>query len=160
MAEPIQYTPKPPKIGPDAHDELERLLQTMHEHGVLRFANDLVAANTQWTQIIVEGLSKEGSRRTVQNLSVLLMVLSRIEPGDFYKMVFALRDSLEYLARCEPGNDQPQAPGLKGTYRMLKDDALWRGLTPLLGALKTFGKGLEREVEKPISAFTGKPTER
>jgi uncharacterized protein YjgD (DUF1641 family) len=160
MAEPIQYTPKPPNIGPDAHDELERLLQTMHEHGVLRFANDLVAANTQWTQIIVDGLSKEGSRKTVQNLSVLLMVLSRIEPGHFYKALFALRDSLEYLARYEPDAGKPEPPGLKGAYRMLKDDSLWRGLTPLLGALKAFGDGLEREVDKPISAFTGKPTER
>lgn len=160
MAEPIQYMPKPPKIGPDAHDELERLLQTMHEHGVLRFANDLVAANTQWTQIIVEGLSKEGSRKTVQNLSVLLMVLSRIEPAHFYKALFALRDGLEYLARHEADSEKQEAPGIKGAYRMLKDDALWRGLTPLLGALKAFGEGLEREVDKPISAFTGKRTER
>lgn len=159
MAEPIQYTPKPANVVPDAHDELERLLHTMHEHGVLRFANDLVAANTQWTQIIVEGLSKEGSRKTVQNLSVLLMVLSRIEPGHFYKMVFALRDSLEYLARHEPDSDKSEPPGIKGTYRMLKDDALWRGLGPLLGALKVFGEGLDRKVDKPISAFTGKPTE-
>lgn len=160
MAEPIQYMPKPPKIGPDAHDELERLLQTMHEHGVLRFANDLVAANTQWTQIIVEGLSKEGSRKTVQNLSVLLMVLSRIEPAHFYKALFALRDGLEYLARHEADSEKQEAPGIKGAYRLLKDDELWRGLTPLLGALKTFGEGLQREVDKPISAFTGKPTER
>ncbi len=159
MAEPIQYTPRPAKIGPDAHDELERLLQSMHEHGVLRMANDLVAANTQWTQIIVDGLSKAGSRKTVQNLSILLMVLSRIEPGDFYKMLFALRDSLEYLARPEPAADKPEPPGIRGAYRMLKDDALWRGLRPLLGALKAFGEGLDRKVDTPISAFTGKPTE-
>ncbi|HET7370775.1 MAG TPA: DUF1641 domain-containing protein [Gammaproteobacteria bacterium] len=160
MAEPIQYTPHTAKIGPDAHDEVERLLQTMHEHGVLRLANDLVAANTQWTQIIVDGLNKEGSRKTVQNLSVLLMLLSRIEPNQFYKVLFALRDALEYVARYEPKSEKAGSPGMKGAYKMLNDDALWRGVTPLLDALKVFGEGLNREVDKPISAYSGKPTQR
>lgn len=160
MAEPIQYTPRPAKTGPDAHDELERLLQTLHRHGVLRLANDLAASNTRWAQIVVDGLSKEGSRRTVQNLSILLMLLSRIEPGHFYKVLFALRDGLETLARREPGDGTPEPPGLKGAYRMLKDESLWRALAPLIGALKTFGDGLDREVDKPVTAFTGKPTER
>lgn len=160
MAEPIQYTPRPPKIGPDAHDELERLLQTMHEHGVLRLVNDLAAANAQWTQVIVDGLHKEGSRKAVQNLSILLMVLSRIEPAHFYKMVFALRDSLEYIARYDPDHEKAEAPGVTGTYKMLNDEALWHAVAPLIGAMKTFAQGLEREVDKPISAFTGKPTER
>ncbi len=160
MAEPIQYTPKPAKIGPDAHDELERLLQTMHEHGVLRLADDLVAANTQWTQVIVDGLNKEGSRKTVQNLSILLMLLSRIEPAQLYKVLFALRDGLEQIAHHQPKTEKIDSPGIKGTYKMLNDDTLWQGVMPLLEALKAFGKGLNRKVDKPISAYSGKSTQR
>ncbi len=160
MAEPIQYTPEPPKIGPDAHEELERLLQTAHEHGALRFANDVIASNTQWTQVLVDGLNKEGSRNAVQNLSMLLMLLSRIEPNQLYKVLFAARDSLEHVARYEPENEKPGSPGIKGAYKMLNDDALWRAVTPMIEALKIFGDGLNREVHKPVSDFTGKPTER
>ena len=38
MAKSIEYQPEPAKIGPDAHDELERLLETLHQHGVLRLS--------------------------------------------------------------------------------------------------------------------------
>jgi hypothetical protein len=39
---------------------------------------------------------------------------------------------------------------------MLHDDALWQALTPLIEGMKAFSAGLERKVDKPISAFTGK----
>lgn len=39
---------------------------------------------------------------------------------------------------------------------MLHDDALWQALTPLIEAMKAFSAGLARDVDKPISAFTGK----
>jgi uncharacterized protein YjgD (DUF1641 family) len=157
MAEPIQYTPKPPKVDSDAHEALEHLLETAHQHGVLRFANDLIASNGQWAQVLADGLNKEGSRKAVQNLAMLLMLLSRIEPKQLYKLLFAARDSLEYVARYRPGTDAG-APGVKGAYQMLHDEALWRSIAPLLDALKVFGNGLERDVQTPISAFSGKQT--
>lgn len=52
MAQPIQYTPKPARIEPTAQEELQRLRETCHEHGLLRFANDVIAANTQIAQTI------------------------------------------------------------------------------------------------------------
>lgn len=159
MAEPLKYTPTPPKIGPDAHQELERLLQTAHEHGALRLANDLIAANREWTQVVVDGLNKEGSRRAVQNLAMLPMLLSRIEPNQFYKVLSAAKDALECVARPRPKKSgQDDAPGIKGAYKLLQDDTLWHALAPLVDALKAFGEGLDRDVHKPISAFSGKPT--
>lgn len=44
----------------------------------------------------------------------------------------------------------------RGTTKMLHDDALWQALTPLIEAMKAFSAGLARDVDKPISAFTGK----
>ena len=71
MAERISHTVTPPRIGPDAHEALEGLLQTLHEHGVLRFANDVVAANPQIAQVLVSGLQKEGTLNAIQNVSSL-----------------------------------------------------------------------------------------
>ncbi len=160
MAEPIQYTPRPPKIGPDAHEELEQLLQTAHEHGVLRFMNDLIGANTEVASVLVSGLNSDGARNAVQNLSVLAMVLSRLPPGQFYKITFAVRDGLQCMSEYrqhDGDSEDDEAPGVSGAYRMLHDEALWRAITPLVEALKVFADGLERDVDKPVSAFTGKP---
>lgn len=155
MAERIQYDPKPAKIGPDAHEELDRLLNTLHEQGVLRFANDLVGAQSKVTEVLVSGLGKPGTLNAIQNLSILGMALSRVHPNDFYKVVFAATDSLNALAAT--ASPETEAPGVRGTYRMLRDEQLWQGVMPLLEALKVFAAGLERDVDKPITSFTGKP---
>ncbi|UAW97110.1 DUF1641 domain-containing protein [Halopseudomonas nanhaiensis] len=159
MAEPIDYDVKPTPIGPDAHEELERLLQSLHEGGVLRFANDLVSSKSEVTKVLVDGLNQEGSLNAVQNLSILLMALSRIEPGEFYKVVFGLKDAMTELSRHAPQNKREDAPGITGAYKMLHDDKLWASLTPLIGALKVFAERLGEDTEKPVTKFTGKQTE-
>ncbi|WP_029592034.1 DUF1641 domain-containing protein [Franconibacter pulveris] len=160
MAKSIEYQVEPPKIGPTAEEELQRLLQTLHEHGVLRLANDLVASNNEWMQVIVSGLSRKGSLNTIQNISVLLLALSTIPPERMYKLAFGLRDFIAELSREEQeesaGNS---APGARGAWKMLHDDELWQSLTPILNGMKAFSRRMEEEVDKPISSFSGKPSD-
>lgn len=54
---------------------------------------------------------------------------------------------------------QHEAPGVTGAYRMLKDEKLWSSLMPLIDGLKVFADRMGQEPEKPITRFTGKPTE-
>lgn len=161
MAKAIEYQVEPPKIGPTAEEELQRLLQTLHEHGVLRLANDLVASNNEWMQVIVSGLSRKGSLNTIQNISVLLLALSTIPPERMYKLAFGLRDFMAELSREEeqPESANNSAPGARGAWKMLHDDELWHSLTPLLNGLKAFSRRMEEEVDKPISSFSGKPSD-
>ena len=160
MAKAIDYTPEPPRIGPTAHEELERLLQSLHEHGMLRFANDLVASNNEWMQVIVNGLSRKGSLNVIQNLSVLLMALSTIPPERMYKLAFGLRDLISEVSReQEKPAEESGAPGARGAWKMLHDDELWQALTPLLNGMKAFSRRMEEEVDKPISSFSGKPSD-
>jgi uncharacterized protein YjgD (DUF1641 family) len=93
----------------------------------------------------------------LQNLSVLCMALSRVPPEQFYRIVFALKDGMEGLIAAA-GRSQASShpPGLTGAYRMLQDEHLWGALAPLGEALKAFAAGIERPVENPISAFSGK----
>ncbi|MDY0884721.1 DUF1641 domain-containing protein [Dongia soli] len=158
MAERIGYDVKPTKTSPDAQDELQRLLDSLHKHGMLRLANDLVCANTQIAKVVVDGLNKEGTLNALQNLSLLLMALSRIPPARFQKTVFAITDALDSASRYRPEPNEDEAPGLSGAYRMLNDEDLWRALHPLIAGLKAFSQHLDRDEEKPISAFTGKPS--
>lgn len=161
MAKAIDYQVEPPVIGPTAEEELQRLLQTLHEHGLLRLANDLVASNNDWLKVIVDGLSRKGSLNVIQNISVLLMALSTIPPEQTYKLAFGLRDFMAELSREEqpPQSGNGSAPGARGAWKMLHDDELWHSLTPLLNGMKAFSRRMEEEVDKPISSFSGKPSD-
>lgn len=164
MAKAIDYQVEPPVIGPTAEEELQRLLQTLHEHGVLRLANDMVASNNDWLKVIVDGLSRKGSLNVIQNISVLLMALSTIPPERMYKLAFGLRDFMAELSREGHEEEKSQsangsAPGARGAWKMLHDDELWHSLMPLLNGMKAFSRRMEEEVDKPISSFSGKPSD-
>ena len=164
MAKPIPYEVRPARAETTAREELDRLLETCHRHGLLRLANDLVATNTDIARIVVSGLEKPGTLNAIQNLSVLLMALSCIPPAEFYRLVFALADGAGRLAAhtrdgqssAHPGEDGEHPPGLLGAYRLLRDEQLWRALGPIIDGLKGFAEGLEKPVSNPISDFSGK----
>lgn len=160
MAERIEYSPPPNEnLDPSAHDELERLLQTLHRQGVLRFANDIVGSEEDLTRTIVNALNRESSLNAIQNLSSLFLALSSIPPGQFYKTVFALRDAVTTMDTEVRSTEDHAAPGIGGIYRLLKDETLWKSLTPLLEGLKTFHQAMDRDVERPISDLKNKPSD-
>lgn len=157
MAKPISYQARSAPTETSAREELDRLLETCHRHGLLRLANDLVAANTDIARIIVGGLEKPGTLNAIQNLSVLLMALSCIPPAEFYRLVFALADGAARLAaHSRDGGARSRPEGLVGFYRLLQDEELWRALTPLIEGLKGFADGLGKPISNPISDFSGK----
>ena len=160
MAQPIEWTGKSASVGRDAHDALERLLQSLHEHGVLRFANDLVCSQTKVAEVLVDGLSREASLNAVQNVTALLMALSRIPPDRFYKLTSAFAAAVDTVAapheRERRERSEEAAPGVRGVYRMLHDDELWRALGPVADAIKMFAERLDRDIPNPISDFSGK----
>lgn len=161
MAERIDYTPPPNgDLDPSAQQEWERLLEGMHEHGFLRFANDLVRSNTQLAQILTDALSREGALNAIQNLSTLMIALSSISPGQFHKTVYAAQDAFATMeSEIRDEHECGKAPGLAGAFRLLKDEELWHALSPLIGGLKSFCHGLDRDVERPVSDRTGKPSD-
>jgi uncharacterized protein YjgD (DUF1641 family) len=159
MAKPLEYTVPPAKTDKDADEALAELVQTLHTHGVLRFVNDLVASQSQVASVLVGGLNSEGARNTIQNLAVLAMWLSRIEPARLYKVLFAIKNGLDRLSEYRPTVEAPKPPGLSGAYSLLHDEALWRALVPAIEALKVFADGLDRELQKPITAYSGKAGE-
>lgn len=157
MAEPLSYQPMPPVIGPTAREELDRLLETLHRSGVLRLANDLAAGKDDIAGILVQGLNLEGSRCAIQNIAAIAMVLAHIPPSRFYKILATFRDAL-LAATAEPPAER-EAPGVRGFYHALKDEETWRALAPWMQGLVALVEGLRKPVpEKPISAFTGKPS--
>ncbi|HEY4294222.1 DUF1641 domain-containing protein [Luteibacter sp.] len=159
MAEPLNFKPTPVRTHATAREELDRLVETLHEHGVLRLANDIVAANQGIAAIVVKGLETDGARNVMQNLSALAMVLGKVPPGAVYKFAEAIREAAQVL---EAGRHEPDdaAPGVRGIYRLLNDDELWQTLTPLARAIGIFGRAMARPTpEKPITAYSGKESD-
>jgi hypothetical protein len=78
--------------------------------------------------------------------------------GEFYKVVFALKDACVAVGAHEADKEADEAPGLTGAYKLLHDDELWRALAPLIDGLKHFALRLGEDIDKPISTFSGKRT--
>lgn len=158
MAEPISYQPTPPPIGPTAREELDRLLETLHDTGLLRLANDLAAGRQDVADILLKGLNLESSRSALQNIAVLLMVLAEVPPARFYKIAATLKDALLAATAEPPAEREP--PGVSGFYHALHDEHTWNAVAPLIQGLLALGQGLRAPApKKPISAFTGKPSD-
>ncbi|VWC73740.1 hypothetical protein BLA50215_00751 [Burkholderia lata] len=152
MTEPQSPDTTPPHAEPGAHDALEHLLGSLHRHGFLHLASEVVSANARLADTFVDALDKPGMQSGMQNLAVLLMALSRIPPEQFGRAVFAAADALHHVGAWQPAQHEHVAPGVRGAYRLLHDEALWDALTPLLEGLKVFAQGLARDPEAPVTA--------
>jgi uncharacterized protein YjgD (DUF1641 family) len=160
MAEPIPYRPGAPSPETTAQAELERLLETLHRQGVLRLANDLVGARDGIAEVLMRGLNAQGTRNAMQNLAVLAAALAQVPPERFHQLVAAFQAAAARLVEDAAGSGEHRAPGVSGTWKMLKDDAFWQAISPLLEALKAFSGAMrDTPPEQPITAYSGKPTD-
>ncbi|MCA8002309.1 DUF1641 domain-containing protein [Burkholderia metallica] len=158
MTERLSPDDTPPHAEPGAHDALEHLLGSLHRHGFLHVANEIVSANAQLAGTFVDALDKPGMQSGMQNLAVLVTALSRIPPEQFGKAAFAAADALHHVGAWQPSQHEHVAPGVRGVYRLLHDEALWDALTPLLEGLKVFAQGLARDPDTRVATPGGKMT--
>lgn len=150
MAKAMHYD-VPPLAKPEAaREELDQLLENLHDTGILRFLNDFLNASPQVSEILLRGLNTEESRNAVQNLSLLLMSLGRVPPERFSAVTRALTDGLDDMEQA--ADDQKQeAPGVVGFYKLLHDEQLWQGLSPVIAGVKGFSRRLHEAPEKPAA---------
>ena len=159
MAERMQYDVPPTRTEPTAKESLDTLLESLHQHGFLRLANDVVKANSDIGKILVEGLNLPGSQNAIQNLSLLMMALGTIPPERFNHMILALRAALMALKPAsEETKQHAAAPGLRGVMSLLNDEALWQSLRPLFAGMEAFSQELQRAEEPPVTRYSGKST--
>lgn len=151
MAKRILYeVPKPPE--PDtAREELDQLLENLSKAGVLRFANDLLQASPEVSQILLRGLNTEESRNAVQNLSLLLIALGRLPPERMGTITRAFTEGMNSMEKAAGAEEGEKAPGFFGFYRLLHDEELWAGLKPMLAGIKGFSDRIHEPPEKPAA---------
>ncbi|WP_312242372.1 DUF1641 domain-containing protein [Pantoea sp.] len=157
MAERMQYQVPPTRTEPTAKEALDTLLESLHEHGFLRLANDLVRANSDIGKILAEGLNKPGSQNAIQNFSLLFMMLSTIPPERMNHLLLALKAG---VMAVKPASDEAKqdsaAPGIRGVVKLLNDEDLWQGLRPIFAGVEAFTREMHKEEVKPITRYSGK----
>ncbi len=150
MAKPIAFTPPPPDAPPaitDPRDELDRLLVALHERGVLRFLNGLLAAGPEASTIAVNGLNSATGQRVVRNMVVLGEMATKLDPDDLETLLNGVARGIA-AASARVGTEPP---GTISLAKALRDPDVRRGVNFLLGFLKALGQQQAEDHAPPMS---------
>lgn len=148
MAKSIPYEVPRRETKITARDELDTLLENLHEQGILRLLNDIVVAYPQVSEILMRGLNRDDSRNAVQNLCLVFTALGQVPPERLDRLIQAVTAGLERSeSGLEKGESRP--PGFWGTLRLLQDNQLWAGLSPLTAGFQAFAAAMRAPVRKP-----------
>lgn len=158
MAERMRYEVPPTRTEPTAAEAMDKLIESLHQHGFLRLATDMVNANSQIAKVLVEGLNQPGSQNAMQNISLLFKTLATIPPEEFTPMLLAIAAAAKGIREGARTPAEKSAPGIRGILKMLNDEDLWRSIKPVLAGARAFSYEIGQPAEKPISRYSGKKT--
>ncbi len=139
MAKPLAYVPTPPPAPtPEeaARAELDTLLAALHERGVLRLLNGLLAASPEVAAVVMGQLDSPAGDRVVRNAVVLGTAATRIDPNRLNTVVTALARGIDAAA------DELAAPppGTVSVLKALNDPTVRRGFGALLALVRALGE--------------------
>lgn len=136
MAKPLDYTPTPPETYP-AREELSRLLDNLHESGVLRILSNLLQERHQVSAVALHALEENQGKQGLDNLLILAQALSHLDSDLLHAGMVRITDGLNrghYNTIVEEKD-----PGLLGIVKRLGDPDIRRGLNLMLDILAALG---------------------
>ena len=143
MAKPLRYIPEPVAVD-TAQDELQALLETLHERGVLRLLTNLTAESHGVAQVALEQLDSVKGQNMMGNLSVLLSFLSEMDDEALSKILTGVARGVNVASQSRTKNETPN------TFKLVKelnDPDVRRGLNAVLTILSTLGRHLKETQE-------------
>ena len=140
MAEPIKFRAPSPEVN-SAHDELEHLLNTLHESGVLRTLTGLFGGMPAVADIALEHVHSKGGKRLSGNLAVLATSLTQLEPHAVQRLVRGLIKGSELVV----SSASRPPPGFFSLLRRMHSEDARRGLQAAVVMLESIGKALVTE---------------
>lgn len=145
MAKPLTYRPTP--VSTDtAQDELNRLLETFHERGVLRLLTNLSAQSHDVAEVALKQLDTPGGKKLIDNLVILLKTLSELDSGALSSLLLGVDKGVKAAVETLEERDKPKnAFALLGK---LNDPDTRRGLNALLTLVQTLGHHLGENEQK------------
>ncbi len=140
MAEPLKYDPleESPKTQIGARDELELLIETLHESGTLRTLRGLFGRMPEVLDVVLEKLDTGPGKNALGNVALAMVSLTRVDPSLVDRLMGALMLGLE-RARRSTFEHPPTLVGLAAI--MMREDTR-RGLHAMAVLLETIGAEL------------------
>ncbi|USG63375.1 DUF1641 domain-containing protein [Brevibacillus ruminantium] len=125
----------------DGIRETLRLLQELHESGILSAVLSLVQAKEEVAKIAVGQLLRPSLTNSINNAMAAAEGLSEIEPEMTKKLVGSLAEGLK---QAEEGLRQDQKIGVFDLFKALQDPDINRAIGFSLNLLKGMGQGLKK----------------
>jgi uncharacterized protein YjgD (DUF1641 family) len=139
MAKPIAFTPRTQEPEPApadaAHAELDTLLTALHERGILRLLNGLLAAGPEVSAKALDGLNTPAGERAIRNTVALGTAATRIDPNRMQQLL----DGVARGVDAAGARLVEEPPGSVSLLKELRDPDVRRGMHAVIGFLKAFG---------------------
>lgn len=132
MPKPLNYTPAAAQIRLTPDQEVQRLLLTLHNKGVLDLANTVAEGATEGLDLILERLDHSGTKNALANAARLIMLLGELNPDVLLGLESGANELNSRVRKSPP-------PSLFGLVRKIRDPDVRRGLDMVLGLLKGVG---------------------
>ncbi|MBE3557311.1 MAG: DUF1641 domain-containing protein [Firmicutes bacterium] len=157
MARPISIVREAPVQQPDqdlealavavaehrpAIEEILRLLQGLHERGLLAMLIGAVEQFDRVTEVVVTLLNRPENVHSLQNGLALLSLLSRLDPHALAALVEAVSGAAQAAAAQL---EEEHTLGVIGWMRLLRQPEVNRGLQLLFGMLQELGTVSSKE---------------
>lgn len=149
MAQPIQKvirtTPVADPIAsakPNATEDLQLLLEELHESGILEAARSLIAAKESATKIAVEQMVRGEVVTAINNVMAIGAVLTKVDTNHFSQLAEGLKAG---FVQGEKAVKKNKKVGLFHLSKALKDPDVNRAIRYGLGFLQGLGKHLPEE---------------
>ncbi|MHB1951128.1 MAG: helical membrane plugin domain-containing protein [Acidiferrobacteraceae bacterium] len=147
-----------PRTEPSVEQELHELLVVLSERGILRALRDFVGGLPGISLILARALNQPETAGAVQNLALLLKGLGSLPPEGLERLLASMKAAVSCLEATDDSlNGKDAAPGVRGAYRLLQDDDLWRAIDPVLEGLRVFGATLRSTKNGRPAAKTNDP---
>jgi uncharacterized protein YjgD (DUF1641 family) len=127
------------KNGPALQETL-KIIQLLHESGVLEVIGALIQAREKVVEIGVSQLSKPTMTRGVNNVMSAVGMLGELEPEMIKKVFEGIVNGVQHSTEKVNANEKT---GLFDLMKAYKDPDVNRALTIMLGFLKGMGEKLK-----------------
>ena len=136
MAKPLTFAPPPPANDP-AQDDVDDLVQALHESGLLR----VLAGGARAYPDLLTSLLRATDADTIRSGILLAGSLGDLDPEGSERIANGIKRARKEAARA--ANEKP--PGFFRLAKRAHDPDVRRGLAAALAALAAFGSALDED---------------
>ncbi|QSO47127.1 helical membrane plugin domain-containing protein [Alicyclobacillus mengziensis] len=144
MAAPIQKVIRQEPVQspleskhPSASEELQLLVEELHQSGILEAARAMLGAKESIAKILVEQLLRKDVLTLINNVMAAGTVLTKLDPGQLERLTEGLNAG---VTEANETIERNQSISIMGLLKTLQDPDVNRALQFAIGFLKGLGK--------------------